>query len=313
MQHAISNRTSKHNALQSITGVEKTEINNNGIMMPGQNTRGNIGKNSNVPLSNRLDPLEDVLGTFPVVRVRGMPFEASVEDILNFFHGALILDVVMITRCDGRTTGEALVLFTNPMDLNLAISRDKQHMGHRYIEVFQAKRMDYYIAVTSQMSQHSDHRLNVPNVSGYRNGFSQVNMGSAIHYHNNNGSSTMNSLPQSLMPMHMAHQSGSPGNHKIEQHCSSHSSVIRLRGLPFTATKTDILNFFQGLDVLEESVKFVMRPDGRVSGEAFVTLSTPSEAEAAMLRHRNLIGNRYIELFPSGIEEAARQISRHQR
>ncbi|CAN0475029.1 unnamed protein product, partial [Scytosiphon promiscuus] len=67
----------------------------------------------------------------PCVRLRGLPFEATVDDVLRFFSGLVPLDVVMVTRADGRGAGEAIVVLTNVMEMQMALSRDKQHMGRR--------------------------------------------------------------------------------------------------------------------------------------------------------------------------------------
>lgn len=37
--------------------------------------------------------MEDVLGPFPCVRLRGLPFEATIDDVLRFFQG-MHLDTV---------------------------------------------------------------------------------------------------------------------------------------------------------------------------------------------------------------------------
>lgn len=63
------------------------------------------------------DPLEAVLGPFPCARMRGLPFETSLEDVLVFFQGLVVLDVVL------HGAGEAFVVFANPMDFQMALQR----------------------------------------------------------------------------------------------------------------------------------------------------------------------------------------------
>jgi hypothetical protein len=46
------------------------------------------------------------------------------------------------------------------------------------------------------------------------------------------------------------------------------------------------------------SVLIVM-DGGRPSGHAFVEFPTPAEASAAMAKHRQVMGTRYIEIFPA--------------
>jgi len=69
------------------------------------------------------------------------------------------------------------------------------------------------------------------------------------------------------------------------------------------------LEFFeQGLtsvDVLdgEEGILFVHQADGRATGDAFVLFASDEGANKALTKHRQCIGNRYIELFKSTTAE----------
>lgn len=78
----------------------------------------------------------------------------------------------------------------------------------------------------------------------------------------------------------------------------TNDGVVRLRGLPYSCTEMDISEFFSGLNILD--ITFVMDQRGRrKTGEAFVQFATPEMANQALLKHKEEIGNRYIEIFPS--------------
>ncbi|XP_035513756.1 G-rich sequence factor 1 [Morone saxatilis] len=83
-----------------------------------------------------------------------------------------------------------------------------------------------------------------------------------------------------------------------------HERVVRLRGLPYSCTEADIVQFFSGLDIMENGITFVKDySKRRNSGEAFVQFSTQEAADEALQRDRRHIGNRYIEVFPSRSNE----------
>ncbi|XP_057688332.1 G-rich sequence factor 1 [Corythoichthys intestinalis] len=79
--------------------------------------------------------------------------------------------------------------------------------------------------------------------------------------------------------------------------------VVRIRGLPFTCTENDIVRFFSGLEIVEKGITMVLNSRGRRTGEAFVWFSSQEAADEALRRDRDLIGNRYIEVFPSSSRE----------
>lgn len=78
------------------------------------------------------------MNPFPCVRLRGLPYSAQREDIADFL-GITPIDIVILEK-GGRPTGQALVLASNPEDMDAALEQDKKNIGARYIEVFQAIR-----------------------------------------------------------------------------------------------------------------------------------------------------------------------------
>jgi hypothetical protein len=60
---------------------------------------------------------------FPVVRVRGIPFDCTENDVYDFFQGLEPLDV-LICRHMGRLTGDAFVLFPGHMLVRIPSSPD---------------------------------------------------------------------------------------------------------------------------------------------------------------------------------------------
>ncbi|KAF1769238.1 hypothetical protein GCK72_001053 [Caenorhabditis remanei] len=69
------------------------------------------------------------------VQCRGLPWEATEEDLRGFFGGNGI-ESVDIPKRNGRTSGDATVTFSNEDDYKLALKKDREHLGSRYIEVF---------------------------------------------------------------------------------------------------------------------------------------------------------------------------------
>ncbi|XP_010781132.1 heterogeneous nuclear ribonucleoprotein H3 isoform X3 [Notothenia coriiceps] len=70
------------------------------------------------------------------VHMRGLPFRATEGDIAKFFSPLNPLRAHIDVAPNGKSTGEADVEFRCHEDAVSAMSKDKNHMQHRYIELF---------------------------------------------------------------------------------------------------------------------------------------------------------------------------------
>lgn len=196
---------------------------------------------------------------FPVVRLRGLPFDCTEPDVADFFHGLDIVDVLFVHK-NGKFSGEAFCVLGYPLQVDFALQKNRQNMGRRYVEVFRSKRQEYYKAIANEVAD-------AHGVSPRRSN---------------------------------SHRAKS---HDEGKDLAEHTGVLRLRGLPFSAGKDDIRDFFKNYDLSEDSIHITLNLEGRPTGEAYVEFASPEDSKAAMAKDRMTLGSRYIELFPSSHEE----------
>lgn len=85
--------------------------------------------------------------------------------------------------------------------------------------------------------------------------------------------------------------------------------------MPFDSTAVDVCKFLKDvrLEGGPDGVYFGAAPNGKPSGEAFVEVLTETEVEKALIHHKALIGNRYIEVYASSEDEMWRKTERNRR
>ncbi|KAI1303701.1 Heterogeneous nuclear ribonucleoprotein F [Halotydeus destructor] len=82
-------------------------------------------------------------------------------------------------------------------------------------------------------------------------------------------------------------------------------TVVRIRGLPWQATKEEVLNFFSDCKIKggDKGIHIVLSREGRPSGEAYIEMDNHEDFTKAVEYHRKTMGSRYIEVFPSNQSE----------
>ncbi|UYV77746.1 HNRNPH1, partial [Cordylochernes scorpioides] len=250
-----------------------------------------------------------------VLRVRGLPWSATKEEILNFFSGRYILKAcsspapwhlspwafpLMIKFCclldcnivggtegihmtfskEGRPSGEAYVEMDSEEDVRLGLEKNNAHLGHRYIE------------------GNPTH--------------------TSLHMHPQQTTAAVFKSKKSEMDWVVKRSS-------TNQDDADSDGCVRLRGLPFGCSKEEIAQFFsvvychalpcfpcvacvllmkgvdEGLEIVPNGI--TLPADGHATGEAYVQFASREIAEKALGKHKEKIGHRYIEIFRSTIQE----------
>ncbi|ESO87821.1 hypothetical protein LOTGIDRAFT_89554, partial [Lottia gigantea] len=75
-----------------------------------------------------------------VIVMRGLPFNASAQDVMNYFQGfpEVNPDTIQLQRnAEGKPNGDALITFSSRMEAERAIlERNRRMLGSRFIELF---------------------------------------------------------------------------------------------------------------------------------------------------------------------------------
>lgn len=159
-----------------------------------------------------------------VLRLRGLPYSATEDDVRVFFKDIEISKeknaiVIALAPGDKKPLGEAYVEFFSEGAYMEALQRNKQKMGERYIELFPSSRGE----LKQQLHNQQGGRRAEP-------GFIRGSRGRQQPGHQ------VSIFPQSV-----------PGVASLSgPQAATDGSTIKLRGLPFSATVDDIIQFFEG-------------------------------------------------------------------
>lgn len=258
-----------------------------------------------------------------VVRVRGLPFNTTVEQVASLLHDVALADdtspIVLARLPDGRPTGDAYVHVASEEALSTALGHDNHKLGTRYVQVFRASMRDMHEAsggssvtststLTRSSSSSGDVATTLP-LSSTPNSSTPIKPGSRT--------------PTRGQGRGSPGGSGRGGRGAISAaDAPQMGPVVELRGLPFMATVDDIVSFFQGrhmhsplghpstppqhtgFDVTAANVTLPMRRDprtGMLANTGYAHVVFPNRevaARARQARHCKMMGNRYIECLP---------------
>lgn len=193
------------------------------------------------------------------VRLWGLSFKATEDDIVDFFAPDFHItagQITMGTGRDGRPSGEAFVDLDSPEACESArAALDRKDLLGRYVEVF---------------------------VVGGSKGMGKAMRGRGI-------------VPR---PPPMNDRGAASGGYY---------GWLRLRGLPYDVTVSDIVQFMGFNFPVSDNDISLENSYGRPTGQAFVRLPSREVEGAIRALDKQNIGSRYVEVYESSFEEATRR------
>ena len=206
------------------------------MQLPGMQMAG-----LNVAATGSLPAWAEAGNLTGLVRLRGLPFNATPEQVLQFFAGFEpprgTGGVHMVLGANGRPNGEAFVEFGSEELAEAAMSKDRQTMGTRYVEVFRS---------TADQMAAALHRAGKSNniAPGMGGGMAGLGgMGAPVPY----------GFGPFSMPHPMPHAYGQPPGGVMGGGgmggAPGAEAVVKMRGLPYKVKVPDVLDFFSGISV----------------------------------------------------------------
>ncbi|XP_075457808.1 heterogeneous nuclear ribonucleoprotein H isoform X1 [Ascaphus truei] len=237
------------------------------------------------------------------VRLRGLPFGCSKEEIVQFFSGLEIVPngITLPVDFQGRSTGEAFVQFASQEIAEKALKKHKERIGHRYIEIFKSSRAEvrtHYDPPRKLFGMQRPGPYDRPGTGGrgYNVGRGFDRMRRGAYGGGYSGYDEYNGYSEYAFGTDDRY--GRVSDNRYGDGTSFQSTTghcVHMRGLPYRATETDIYTFFSPLNPVRVHIE--IGADGRVTGEADVEFATHEDAVAAMSKDKANMQHRYVELF----------------
>lgn len=246
-----------------------------------------------IPASEKIKKTAEDLEE-PIVKLNNLPLKVTKGEIEDLMFGIECRAVQIVRLKRGDCNGEAFIEFTNVEDAAKALKKHKQPLNgesgrDRQVDVTPSSRCDWRKAplpkTTTTTSKPVPARSRSP--PSRKRPLSMDHSANADRH----GSHPRISAPSPVgYPSYGSYNNmsgyGDRGN--VREY------LVNMIGLPFSASEEDIKQFFHPIRMSQ--VEFLKNNRGLPRGIAVVGFHSEEDRTNAMLRNKNTIGSRYVNL-----------------
>ncbi|XP_075438858.1 RNA-binding protein 12B-B-like isoform X1 [Ascaphus truei] len=200
----------------------------------------------------------------------GLPYNATVDEVRDFFNGLCVVDVIFLLR-KNRRNGDCLVKFATVRDANAGLMRHNEYMGHRFIPVKKSNEEEWINAGGHVESTHKPIHQSREHSPKLGNSYGRSK-----------------NLSRSKSPKKKRVRSRSPHNQQF---------YVHLKNVSFGVEKQDIKIFFDDPEMADSQIKFLLDKHNRTR-EGFVMFKNERQYQRCLDLHKSNLTGRPVFLFP---------------
>ena len=212
----------------------------------------------------------------PGVLCRGLPYQADVEDVRQFFKSLDITDrnIEILVCSDGLGSGVCYVALQDEDEVKRAMLMDRNHIGSRYIDVMRAEDERVELCRTALAN------------GATRNEVHRLSAGEPVR-----------SLPEHMLVRDRSPIRPGPRTTNTRTRC------CYFRGLPDGSLYKDVRLFFKGVLIPKNSIHLLRDSSNRFRGDGYIEFSTSEELKKALKYDGERMNSSAIRVDPCSEEE----------
>ncbi|NWQ81039.1 RBM12 protein, partial [Columbina picui] len=234
-----------------------------------------------------------------VIRLQGLPIVAGTMDIRHFFSGLTIPDGGV--HIVGGELGEAFIVFATDEDARLGMMRTGGTIKGSKVTLLLSSKTEMQNMIELSRRRFETANLDMPPANASRSGpppssgmSGRVNLPTTVPNFNNPSPSVVTASTT----VHESNKNISTSQSSVKPiPINPDDLYVSIHGMPFSATESDVKDFFLGLRV--DAVHMLKDHVGRNNGNGLVKFFSPQDTFEALKRNRSLMIQRYVEVSPA--------------
>ena len=203
--------------------------------------------------------------------MKGIPYSScNQQEVAKFFEPIQLFKIIIQQERNGRASGNAYIILDSRENFDLAMKRNNNYMGPRYIELFAVRmeEVERYMEILQNRSNGLDSQDD------------DLNDLNSNEFNNRKRRRSLDRLPLDNQ----------------NNNCMDAIYAVQVKGLPPLANNTDLTNYFMDFGAQASAVHIMLKADGGNAGECFCEFKDKISLENALKQNGARMGSYILSI-----------------